>query len=324
MITTITLNAAMDRALVVPNFLVGRRHRASEGVTLPGGHGVVIARALRRLGTPVVATGLIGGLTGSNIVERLTDEGILNDFARIAEPSRTSTAVLDPVSGVFTEINEQGPRVQPTELAVLHDKLRYLVRASRVVVVAGSVPRAVEDDVYQRIVRTVRADGVPTVVTQPDDPDILRAALAAEPTLTVVEQREAEAFAGHEFSGDEDFLMALDEMARAGGQSVVIVNDTGVRARLKAGRSVAYHAADHDLVEAVSPLGSSDVFVAGYLHAYLADRPSVERLTYGLGAALANRRTLGAGVFEKGDAVRLQRDVQVRDMEPVREEELAD
>lgn len=324
MITTVTLNAAMDRALVVPNFLVGRRHRATESVTLPGGHGVTIARALRRLGTPVVATGFVGGLTGGNILERLTEEGILNDFVRISEPSRTSTAVIDPVTGVFTEINEHGPSTHPTELALLLEKLRYLVSASKAVVVAGSLPRGVEDDTYQRILRAAKVDGMLTVLTQPEDSNVLRAGLAAEPGLTVVDQREAEGLVGHEFSGEEDFLGALDEMARMGGQGIIVMHETGCYARLKAGRAVSYHTASHDPVEPVSPLGTTDVFIAGYLNALLADRPATERLTYGLAAALANLRMLGAGMFEKGDAVRLQRDVQTRDLEPVRQQELAD
>lgn len=324
MITTVTLNAAMDRALVVPNFLAGRRHRASDGVTLPGGHGVTIARAMRRLGSPVVATGLAGGLTGANILERLTDEGILNDFVRIAEPSRTSSAVIDPVTGVFTEINEHGPRVRPEEMSLLLEKLRYLVRASRAVVVAGSLPRELPDDTYQRVLGMVRGEGGMTVVTQPDDANVLRASFGAEPTLAVVEQREAEGLIGHEFTADDDFLLALDEMARMGGQSIVVMHDTGCYARLKAGRSVSYYGASYDPVEAVSPLGTTDVFVAGYLHAYLADRPPIERITYGLGASLANLRQLGAGVFEKGDAVRLQREVTTSQLEPIRAEELAD
>ena len=58
MILTVTLNAALDRTLIVPNFQAGRRHRASDALTLPGGKGVNIARALRNLGQPVIATGL--------------------------------------------------------------------------------------------------------------------------------------------------------------------------------------------------------------------------------------------------------------------------
>ena len=99
MIVTVTLNAAVDRTLTVPNFQRGQRHRASEGLTLAGGKGINIARALKRLGVPVIATGLAGGGTGMRIVEELTGEAILNDFVRIEDVSRTSTAIVDPTAG---------------------------------------------------------------------------------------------------------------------------------------------------------------------------------------------------------------------------------
>jgi len=58
LIVTVTLNAALDRTLTVPNFQRGQRHRASAGLTLAGGTGINIARALKLLDVPVVATGL--------------------------------------------------------------------------------------------------------------------------------------------------------------------------------------------------------------------------------------------------------------------------
>ena len=112
-IVTVTLNAALDRTLTVPHFQRGQRHRASQVLTLAGGKGINIARALKRLELPVVATGLAGGRTGTRIVEELTAEAILNDFVRIGEESRTSTAVVDPTEGSYTEINEWGPKVTP-------------------------------------------------------------------------------------------------------------------------------------------------------------------------------------------------------------------
>jgi 1-phosphofructokinase/tagatose 6-phosphate kinase len=323
MITTVTLNTAMDRTLVVPNFLVGRRHRASSGITLPGGKGLTIARALRTLGSPVIATGLAGGLTGANVVERLTDEGILNDFVRIAEPSRTSSAVIDPVSGVHTEINEYGPRVSSREIELLLEKLRYLSRASKCVVLAGSLPRDVPTDIYQVILRGLQPQRTFTVVSQPDDAEALRLALQAEPSLTVVDQREAEDFAGNEFTGDEDFVIALDQMARIGGQSIVILTATGCYGRIKQGRTISFHTAEFDPVEAVSQLGFADCFVAGALHATFDDRPLAERYTLAIATGLANNRALGAGVFEKGDATRLQRDVTLRELDTAKVE-LAD
>src|ERR671937_2275220 len=101
MIVTVTLNAAIDRTLTVPNFQRGQRHRASSGLALAGGKGINVARALKALRVPVVATGLVGGRTGTRIVEELTAEAFLNDFVRIDGESRTSTAVVDPTAPTY-------------------------------------------------------------------------------------------------------------------------------------------------------------------------------------------------------------------------------
>ncbi len=116
-IVTVTLNAAVDRTLTVPNFQLGQRHRASAGLTLAGGKGINVARALKRLEMPVVATGLAGGRTGTRIVEELASEGILNDFVRIGDESRTSTAVVDPTAATLDRDQRVGPAVEPDELA---------------------------------------------------------------------------------------------------------------------------------------------------------------------------------------------------------------
>jgi fructose-1-phosphate kinase PfkB-like protein len=65
MIITVTLNTAIDKTLSVPNFRLGRRHRTVEQTTMPGGKGVNVARVLKTLGAPVIATGLAGGATGT-------------------------------------------------------------------------------------------------------------------------------------------------------------------------------------------------------------------------------------------------------------------
>ena len=116
MILTVTANAAVDKTLTVANLQLGRRHRAQQGQVMPGGKGINVARALKRLGEPVIAVGLAGGRAGTQITDGLDSEGILNDFVRIEAESRTSTAVVDPTSGLSTEINEYGPEVTEQEV----------------------------------------------------------------------------------------------------------------------------------------------------------------------------------------------------------------
>ena len=134
MIITVTLNTAIDKTLAVPNFRLGRRHRTVEQTTMPGGKGVNVARVLKTLGQPVIATGLAGGATGTRIVEQLTQRvDAVSDFVRIREESRTNTAVIDPTTGEQTEINERGPEVSEQEVELFVDKLLYLAKGADVV-----------------------------------------------------------------------------------------------------------------------------------------------------------------------------------------------
>src|SRR5271170_3410258 len=164
MIVTVTLNAAFARTITVPNFQRGQRHRASSGLPLAGGKGINVARALKALGVPVVATGLAGGQAGLRIIERLTGEAILNDFVRIEGESRTSTAIVDPAGGTYTEIYEWGPSVKTEELEILLEKLHYLSQGAELVVFAGSLPRGVGDDFYAEAIHDLAKLQVPAVL----------------------------------------------------------------------------------------------------------------------------------------------------------------
>src|SRR3712207_5313219 len=141
MIITVTLNTAIDKTLAVPNFRLGRRHRTVQQTTMPGGKGVNVARVLKTLGQPVIATGLAGGPTGTRIVEQLTQLSVLSDFVRIREDSRTNTAVIDPTTGEQTEINERGPAVAEQESGLFVHKPRHLANGAPFPQFAGSLPR---------------------------------------------------------------------------------------------------------------------------------------------------------------------------------------
>jgi 1-phosphofructokinase/tagatose 6-phosphate kinase len=220
MIITVTLNAALDKTLEVPNFTPGRRHRTVDQTTMPGGKGVNIARTVKRLGQPVIATGLAGGSTGTRIIDALTDESILNAFVRIREESRTNTAVVDPTTGVHTEVNERGPEVSPQELELFRDKLLYLAQGASMCVFAGSLPRGVEPDVYGELIREVHKLGVTTVLDTDGEP--LRLGVRAEPDIVSPNELEAEELVGHEFNDDDDRAESVVEITRLGAREAIM------------------------------------------------------------------------------------------------------
>ena len=315
MIVTVTLNAAIDRTLTVPNFQRGQRHRASSGSTLAGGKGINVARALKALGVPVVATGLVGGSTGSRIVEELTSEAILNDFVHIEGESRTSTAVVDPTGGTYTEINEWGPAVRPEELETLLEKLRYLTQDAEFVVFAGSLPRDVADDFYAEAMRELARRHVPTVLDTEGEP--LRLGVEADPFLVSPNQTEAEALVGQEFHDDEDFRLALDGIADMGPRNVLITTEVGALALLREEREARRYRATAPHVDPVSAVGSGDVLLAAFLAARHAGRPNDEALRAAVAAGAASTLEIGAGRFDPRQAGRLQAGVELSELEPV-------
>jgi tagatose 6-phosphate kinase len=315
MIVTVTMNAALDRTLSVPNFQRGQRHRASGGLTLAGGKGINIARALKRLDIPVVATGLAGGRTGTRIVEELTGEAILNDFVRIGDESRTSTAVVDPTATTYTEINEWGPAVAPEELEFLLEKLHYLARGADVVVFAGSLPRGVDDAFYAEAIRDLNKRKLETVLDSEGEP--LRLGAAAEPFLVSPNQREAESLVGQEFHEEPDFIQALDDIAELGARNVLITQESGCFALLREDRTVKRLQAVAARVEPISTVGSGDVLLAGFLAARYSDKPIEEALRSAVGAGAASTLEIGAGRFDPREAGRMAGTVEVAELEPV-------
>lgn len=310
MILTVTLNAALDRTLEVPNFQLNHRHRASSSLTLPGGKGVNVARALKRLGEPVIATGLAGGRTGTTIIEELTAEGILNDFVRIGDESRTSTAVIDPTSNQQTEINENGPEVTEAELGVLLDKLRYLSKGADIVVLAGSLPREVPVDFYATAVREMRRQGVVTAVDASGR--ALRACLAEEPEIVSPNRREAEELVGHEFETDDDVAHGAEAMCQMGCGSALIHDEGGCVARIRDGRvRRGWRARIHDIPEVVSTVGSGDAFLAGFLSAWYGRAAPEQALRLAVACGAANTQSLGAGLLDPADVEAFGRQVQV-------------
>jgi 1-phosphofructokinase family hexose kinase len=314
LIVTVTLNAAVDRTITVPNFQRGQRHRASEGLTLAGGKGINVARALKALDVPVVATGFAGGRTGTRIVEELTAEAILNDFVRIADESRTSTMVVDPAGGSSTEIYEWGPLTTQDELDMLMGKIAYLARASDLVVLAGSLPRGVDPGFYADAIRELGRRRVRTVLDAEGEP--LRKGVEADPWLVSPNQHEAEGLVGQEFHDDEDFLMALDAIAELGARNVLVGHEGGAFALLREERRSLRFDVRIPQLEAIAPAGTGDAMLAGYLAGRVAEESPEDALRSAVATGAAATLELGGGRFDVTKVARLTPTVTVRAVEP--------
>ena len=313
MIITVTLNAAIDKSLSVPNFRIGRRHRTVEQRTMAGGKGVNIARTLKTLGQPVIATGFAGGATGTHIVEQLTDESILNDFVRIRDESRTNTSVLDPTTGEQTEINERGPSVSEREIELFRDKLLYLARGAAIVVFAGSLPPGVDPELYASLIHDLARMEVTTVVDTDGEP--MRHAVRAEPDLVSPNVLEAEELIGHEFADEQERSLAVREIVARGPREAIMTLPDGCFAQILVDGRPCLKRVRVTPREPVARRGSGDAFLAGYLAARYESRAPDQCLRFGVACGAESTGRLGAGLIDPREARRLLSEIELVDIE---------
>jgi 1-phosphofructokinase family hexose kinase len=313
MILTVTLNAAIDRTVAVPNFRLGHRHRAVESRTVAGGKGINVARALKLLGRPVIATGFAGGPTGSRLLEQLREEAVLTDFTRIAGETRINLAVIDPTSGEQTEINERGPAVSPEEVERFLARLGYLADGAELCVLAGSLPPGAGDDLYARLVKDLGERGVPVVLDV--EGDAMRAGLRAGPSVVTPNEGEAEELVGQEFADRDDLVHGLSELIRLGAGEAAITRPDGCVAVVGEGAERRFLEVRTESLEPVSTVGSGDAFLAGYVAARYDGRPPGDCLAYGVACGAESTQHFGAGMVDRNQVERLLGEVHVQDLE---------
>jgi 1-phosphofructokinase family hexose kinase len=312
-ILTVTLNAAIDRTVAVPNFRLGRRHRAVESRTVAGGKGINVARALNLLGRPVIATGFVGGPSGARVIEELGSESVLTDFIGIAAETRINLAVIDPTSGEQTEINERGPAVSTEETKRLFDRIGYLASGAKICVLAGSLPPGAGDDLYARLIDDLRRRGVPVVLDA--EGEAMLAGVRAGAAMVTPNEAEAEELVGQEFADRSDLATGLLELVRLGATEAAITRPEGCVAAVGEGAERRLLEIHTQPLEPVSTVGSGDAFVAGYVAARYEGHSEEECLAYGVACGAESTQHFGAGFVDRNQVERLLGGVAVHDLE---------
>jgi 1-phosphofructokinase family hexose kinase len=313
MILTVTLNAAIDRTVAVPNFRLGHRHRAVESRTVAGGKGINVARALKLLGRPVIATGFAGGPTGNRLLEQLRKEAVLTDFTRIAAETRINLAVIDPTSGEQTEINERGPAVSPEEVEAFVNRVGYLADGAKLCVLAGTLPPGAGDDLYARLVKDLGERGLPVVLDA--EGSAMLAGLRAGASVVTPNEREAEELVGQEFADRDDLIQGLAELVRLGADEAAITRPDGCVAVIGNGSEQRFLEVRTEPLDPVSTVGSGDAFLAGYVAARYDGKEADECLAYGVACGAESTQHFGAGTVDRNQVERLLGEVHVQDLE---------
>ncbi|MFC3747490.1 1-phosphofructokinase family hexose kinase [Paenibacillus sp. GCM10012306] len=308
MITTVTLNPAVDKIYTVPGFQINGVHRITDSLTLPGGKGVNAARVLSQLGAEVTACGFAAGYTGEQLLAGLAEEGVDADFVKVTQgETRLALTVLDSASTTQTELIESGPVITGEALSALRSRLEKLARRSRWVLLSGSLPPGCPPWLYAELADIAHHGGAQVMLDASGE--ALRLGLQGRPELVKPNEHEAAELAGLADTGSEDTArQALEALLELGARDAVVT--LGPRGAVAAADGQRYRVTLPS-VTAVSPLGSGDATAAGLLASAVAGGDWPARLTLGAACGTAAALQRAAGFVNPGDVAAIAAGVAV-------------
>ena len=257
MIYTVTFNPSLDYIVSVDDFRLGLTNRTSSELILPGGKGINVSTILTNLGIESTALGFTAGFTGAEIVRRAERIGIRSDFIRIEEGISRINVKLKSIDG--TEINGMGPDISSEKVTELMEKLEVLGEGD-VLVLAGSIPSTMPDDIYSRILEGLEGKGVTFIVDATGD--LLLKVLKYHPFLIKPNNHELGDIFHVELKTREEVVPYGKKLQEMGARNVLIS---------MAGEGAVLVAEDGSVYDAPAPkgvlvnaVGSGDSMVAGF------------------------------------------------------------
>ena len=261
-IYTVTFNPSLDYIVSVKDFRPGMTNRTSSELMLAGGKGINVSIVLGNLGIKSTALGFIAGFTGDEIVRRLHNGGINSEFIKINDGISRINIKLKSIDG--TEINGQGPHIDSSHIEQLMNRLRRL-ESGDVLVLAGSIPAGISDNIYKDIMDMLKDKGVQIVVDATSR--LLTNVLGYNPFFIKPNQHELGDIFNVTLNTQEEVIPYALELKKMGAVNVC-VSMGGKGAILVADDGNVYKAKAPDGILKNS-VGAGDSLVAGFLSGWI-------------------------------------------------------
>lgn len=281
MIYTVTFNPSLDYIVSVPDFRLGLTNRTDSELLLPGGKGINVSAVLTNLGISSTALGFVAGFTGDEICRKVEELGIATDFIRIGKGISRINMKLKSIDG--TEINGMGPSISKEKLEELLTKLDILGDGD-VLILAGSIPSSIPDEIYRDIMRRLQEREVLIVVDATRE--LLMNVLEYHPFLIKPNNHELGEIFGVKLTTREEVIPYAEKLIEQGAVNVLVS---------MAGEGAVFVAKDGTVLSAPAPkgrlvnaVGAGDSMVAGFVAGWMERQDYEHAFKMGVAAGSAS------------------------------------
>ncbi|OJF97216.1 1-phosphofructokinase [Alkalibacterium sp. 20] len=305
MIYTVTLNPSIDY-VIYPNdpIKLGQLNRIEKDQKSPGGKGINVSRILTQLNTDSLALGFVGGFIGQLLLEKLKEEGVRTEFTQIEEDTRINIKIKGEEE---TEINDDGPFVNEDESHRFYKQLDEL-KENDLVIIAGSKPKGLSDDYYQRLIDFVKSKKADFIIDTTGEE--LQRSLSKKPLLVKPNIHELEELYDVTLDKLTDIISYGKKML-AEGAKYVIISMGGDGALLLMNDEVYYSETPEG--QLVNSVGSGDSMVGGFIGEYQKTKNPLDafKMSLACGSATAFKEDLA----KKEDIERLLPKIKIQKWE---------
>ncbi|WP_349947766.1 1-phosphofructokinase [Lacrimispora sp. BS-2] len=296
MIYTVTFNPALDYVVRVDHFTLGAVNRTEQESIYYGGKGLNVSAVLSALGYGNTALGFVAGFTGEEIERGVKGLGFQSDFIRVEKGLSRINVKLK--SQEETEINGMGPEITGKDVKQLFEKLDRLT-AGDVLVLSGSIPKSIDDDIYERIMKSLDGRGVRIVVDATKD--LLINVLPYHPFLIKPNNHELGEMFGVTLHGPEEIICYGKRLQEKGagnvlismaGDGAILITEEGDVFRMGVPKGTVKNS-----------VGAGDSMVAGFIAGYLENGSYKHALR--LGSAAGSASAFSEGLAGREDIMRL-------------------
>ena len=270
MIYTVTFNPSLDYIVRLDSFTAGEINRVNYEQVLAGGKGINVSIVLQNLGQKSTALGFLAGFTGEEIKNQLSGFGVKSDFVQLK--NGFSRINVKAKAESETEINGQGPDISEAERKQLFHQLDKLT-ADDTLVLAGSIPKTLPDDIYQKIMARLDGKGIRIIVDA--EKKLLLNVLQYHPFLIKPNNHELGDMFGVTLTSDEEILTYARKLQEKGAQNVLIsMAGDGAILLTADGKSYKSPAPKGKLINSV---GAGDSMVAGFITGFTESNGNLEK-----------------------------------------------
>lgn len=309
LIVTLTFNPAIDRTITVDRLAFEDRAYISSAKETAGGRGINASAVIHSFGGETLAVLPAGGSSGKKFQEYLDRCGFPFEIVPTRNKVRTNLVITDS-HGLTVKLNEHGPRLSRTEVSKIERATRERMEKAEWIMLCGSLPPGVPNDVYARIIEFAESKKVKVLLDTDGEP--LRAGLAAKPTVVSPNQDETERLLNAALITRTNSLHAAEQLHKMGAESVLL--------SLGARGAVAFHQGklyeiNPPRVDAVCPIGAGDAMSAAFVWSMQKGDTFSEAARWGVAAGTASAKLPGMKFASLEETRVIYESVEVREVE---------